>query len=171
MKLINVVAKWQGSIHDARILRESDLFQRMENGEKVIDGFLLGDSGYMARDWLLTPLPNPQTRPEKDYNFAQSSTRTTVERTIGVLKNRFHCLKGLHLRSSAKICRVIVVCCMLHNIARDLNLADQNFEGSDESGDVDMGPDPPVVEHQNERSRVTQGKAARNLVISNFFTD
>ena len=104
--LINCVVRWPGAVHDARILRNSDLFEDFEGGN-YLTGVILGDSGYMVRDWLMTPLRDPTTRQERAYQFAQSSTRSTVERTIGVAKQRFQCLRyGLRLQPP-KACKVI----------------------------------------------------------------
>ena len=86
LKFVDVVAKWPGSVHDARILRRSPLFEAFESNRNPVTGFMLGDSGYMLRDWLLTPLTNPRTPREMAYNYHQSSARTTVERSIGVAK-------------------------------------------------------------------------------------
>ena len=46
---ISCVAKtWTGSVHDARVLRESAVLHAFENNaRKYVDGLLLGDSGYM----------------------------------------------------------------------------------------------------------------------------
>ncbi|KAI0216810.1 putative nuclease HARBI1, partial [Lamellibrachia satsuma] len=66
---INCIAKWPGSVHDARVLRESSLFDAFESEiQKPLRGIILGDSGYMMRDWLFTPLPNPTTRQQRTYN-------------------------------------------------------------------------------------------------------
>ena len=84
---INCVAKWPGSVHNARVLRESAVFNAFEkNARKPVDGLLLGDSGYMQRDWLFTPLANPTTRAERNYNARHMSARSSVERSISVLK-------------------------------------------------------------------------------------
>ena len=107
---INVVARWPGSVHDAKMLHHPPLFPAFEGPRPPLDGVILGDSGYMLRTWLMTPVANPTTRQERRYNFAQSSTRTTVERCIGVAKQRWNCLRcGLRLEP-AKACRVIIVC-------------------------------------------------------------
>ena len=139
---INVIARWPGSVQDARILRQSPLFTNFEGNRPRLDGLILGDSGYMLRSWLMTPLLNPATRQPRNYNFAHSSTRTTVERSIGVAKQRFHCLRcGLRLQPP-KACKVIIVCMMLHNHARRLNLpapADDSSDSSSSSDDESDG--------------------------------
>ncbi|KAJ8277373.1 hypothetical protein GJAV_G00074470 [Gymnothorax javanicus] len=55
----NVVAKWPGSVHNARIFRASSIHQRMSQGEFA--GILLGDKGYGCQPFLLTPSPDPRT--------------------------------------------------------------------------------------------------------------
>ena len=94
LKILNFVVKWPGSVHDARIVRESSVFPAFEAVPPLRDGCLLGDGGYMLRPWLLTPHLNADNRAQQSYNFAQSSTRTTIERCNGVLKRRWHSLHG-----------------------------------------------------------------------------
>ena len=130
----DVILQRFGSVHDARILRRSALFEAFESNHKHVTGFLLGDSGYMLRDWLLTPLTNPRTQREMAYNFHQSSARTTVERSIGVAKRRWHCMRRLRV-APVKACEIITVCLMLHNRARLYALPDA--ESDDEDDDVD----------------------------------
>jgi hypothetical protein len=85
MRFTNLVVRWPGSTHDARILRESDLRAQFENG--IIDyGILLGDAGYPCKEYLLTPISrcneNDLTQAEKKYNKAHKKTRCLVERTF-----------------------------------------------------------------------------------------
>ena len=49
---------------------------------------------------------DPETR--QNYNFSHSSTRTAVERSIGVTKRWWHCLRRLRA-SPQKACQIIVV--------------------------------------------------------------
>ncbi|XP_064635765.1 putative nuclease HARBI1 [Lineus longissimus] len=119
-KFINIVARWPGGAHDSRILRTSQVCDLMESG--AIDGFILGDSGYPCRSWLMTPLLNPHTASERRYNSAHKRTRVLVEQTIGRWKRRFH---TLHLESRLKnpedTWKVIAATAVLHNIAVDRN--------------------------------------------------
>lgn len=68
----------------------------------------------------MTPLTNPQTPRELVYNEAHTTTRAVIERTNGVLKARWLCLDakgGTLLYAPEKVCKIILACCVLHNIA------------------------------------------------------
>ena len=52
--IMDLVARWAGSVHDSRIFHESRLKQRYLNGE--LHGWLLGDSGYPCLPFLMTPV-------------------------------------------------------------------------------------------------------------------
>ncbi|TWW66911.1 hypothetical protein D4764_20G0009430 [Takifugu flavidus] len=52
----------------------------------------VGDRGYALAPWLLTPLTNPQTPQEILFNQMHARSRSTIERTIGILKGRWMCL-------------------------------------------------------------------------------
>ena len=78
---------------------------------------MVGDGGYACKSYMLTPLLNPTTAAERSYNAAHVSARNCIERTNGLLKRRFPCLKygmRLHLEN---ILPVIVATVVLHNIA------------------------------------------------------
>jgi hypothetical protein len=49
LKILNAVSKWPGSVHDARILKRSIVFEAFEDNLPPLDGYLLGDSGYMLK--------------------------------------------------------------------------------------------------------------------------
>ena len=67
-KVIDIVARWPESVHDARILRESTLFTGFERGTVPAGCHLLGDSGYPSKKWLLTPYHRPQPGYQARYN-------------------------------------------------------------------------------------------------------
>ena len=55
-------------------------------------GFIIGDSGYALRRYLMTPFINPTTDAEERFNSALTTMRAKIECTFGILKNRFQCL-------------------------------------------------------------------------------
>ncbi|CAG2242663.1 HARBI1 [Mytilus edulis] len=108
-QFINVVVKWHGSSHDSRVLKESRVFMQCEQSNH--DAYLLGDSGYPCKKFLLTPYLHPQTRQEISFNRSHEVTRCAVERTIGQWKRRFHCLHSEIRLSPAKLL-FRVECCI-----------------------------------------------------------
>lgn len=118
LKFYSVNANWPGSVHDARVFRNSLVSQRFEEGWRPFPGaVILGDSAYGLKEWLIPPINrNPDDPVEQRFNRAHKRTRRLVENSIGILKERFPCLN--HLRLSPQKAAVVVVCCAtLHNIA------------------------------------------------------
>ncbi|XP_067669955.1 putative nuclease HARBI1 [Haliotis asinina] len=161
-RFLNVVSRWPGATHDATVLSNSALGQHLEN--TPIDGWLLGDSGYPSRSWLLTPILEAQTYPEERYNNCHSKTRNVIERAFGVLKSRFRCLHkstGCLPFSPAKSSRIIMACFKLHNfcISRHMPcVLDDDIDG-DENDDNNF----PVTAPQNDGQSVR-----RNLIKDRF---
>ncbi|XP_046874060.1 putative nuclease HARBI1 [Hypomesus transpacificus] len=110
----SIEAKWPGSVHDSRIFRESALCHRLEQG--LFSGLLVGDQGYACQPFLMTPYPDPNTRPQTAFNVALSRTRVKIEMTFGILKARFNCLRGLRVAPD-RACQVVTACAVLHNVA------------------------------------------------------
>ncbi|GFO21901.1 protein antagonist of like heterochromatin protein 1, partial [Plakobranchus ocellatus] len=93
LRILDCVATSPGSFHDDRILRESAFWRAMEGEPRAVpQGLILGDSAYPIREWLMTPYAQPINRQQERFNVSHKSTRVTVERCIGVLKRRWHCL-------------------------------------------------------------------------------
>ena len=94
-----------GSLHDSRVLRNSNIFRMAENGgvlswpDDVIENarispLILGDGGYPIMKWLVTPYtfsPN-LTVTEKKLHKTLSSARVTSGRAYGMLKARWQYL-------------------------------------------------------------------------------
>jgi hypothetical protein len=118
MKFLNVVAKWPGGTRDAFMWPNSGLSEMFENGT-ITNGWLLGDSGYPLRPWLMTPVLNPANRHEQGFSDAHMRTRIIVERSFGNLKSRFRCIDtsgGTLLYTPKKCCDIVVAVIVLHNI-------------------------------------------------------
>ena len=91
-KFTNIAADWPGCTHDSHIFITSELCSYLERTHRgLVDGLLLGGSGYACRPFLMTPYINPVERHQRRYNSSHVSTRSAIERTFGVWKRRFHC--------------------------------------------------------------------------------
>ncbi|XP_033731771.1 putative nuclease HARBI1 [Pecten maximus] len=138
MRFSHLYVGYPGSVHDARVLRNLYLWdvglQRCNMQHHV-----LADGAYPLRRWLLTPFRNNGhlTLREKKYNKYHSSIRVAIERAFGNLKGRFRRLLNLQTHSVKTACKVIMACCVLHNIyiiQGDVDLADflDDYEEPDE---------------------------------------
>ncbi|XP_026012830.1 putative nuclease HARBI1 [Astatotilapia calliptera] len=155
--ITNVEAKWPGSVHDSRIFRECTLSTKFGHGE--FTGHLLGDRGYPCLPYLLTPYPDPEPGPQQRYNLAHCRTRARVEMTIGMLKARFQCLRGLRV-TPERACDIIVACVILHNIA--------TIRGEQCPAEPDNSSDPHD-EHPDPPTNVQDGRAVRDTICHNHF--
>jgi len=169
-----VCAKFPGSAHDSHIWRLSvvqDVLRHLHTIGQT-SYFLLGDSGYGLKPWLMTPIYEPlENSPEARYNKWFGKTRSIIERCNGVLKMRFRCLlkhRVLHY-SPEKAASIINACVILHNICITNNLPFVNIE---EREDIDLGiyNDLPVINYVNQiNPELTAGKRYQQQIISRYF--
>lgn len=144
LEIYYVSANWPGSVHDARVLRNSTLFQRMEEGWRPIpNAVLLGDSGYPLLEWLMTPIEVNIDVASAAYNRAHKRTRRLVENSIGILKEKFPCLNYLRL-SPVYAANVFKCCTALYNISRqeNANLYVGENEANENEINIVVGPIP-----------------------------
>ncbi len=99
-----ILAGWEGSVHDGRVLNAA-----ISEGLTLPDRkFYLGDAGYGLSSFCLTPYRGVRyhlrewgaagERPanaKELFNLRHSSLRNAVERVFGVLKNRFPVLSKM----------------------------------------------------------------------------
>ncbi|CAG2256871.1 HARBI1 [Mytilus edulis] len=104
-------------------MQNCSLSDKFEN--KQVDGWLLGDSGYPLKPWLLTPFLHPSSNGEEKYNRCHKSTRNEIERAFGLLKSRFRCLHKttgcLHF-TPKKCTNIVLACFILQNICKDKSI-------------------------------------------------
>ena len=118
LEFLNIVARWPGATHDSLVWRNCSL-SNMFQEEDITGGWLLGDSGYPLKKWLMTPVLNPNTRPQHAYNRAHRKSRCVCERCFGVWKARWRCLHksgGCLMFKPERCIKVIVATAILHNI-------------------------------------------------------
>ncbi|XP_048065354.1 putative nuclease HARBI1 [Megalobrama amblycephala] len=109
----DVVAKWPGSTHDSFVWANSVVGQDTERGV-FGQSIFLGDSSYPLRTYLLSPVTNPTTQAEHNYNTAHIRTCSLVEHSVGRWKMR-KSAGGLRMKPE-RCGAVAVVTAMLHNI-------------------------------------------------------
>lgn len=125
-KFYYVSARWPGSVHDARVYRNSTLHQRFEAGWRPLpDVILLADSGYPLKEWMIPPTDLNLNDPAvMRFNRAHKSTRRVVENSFGILKEKFPCLNYLRV-NPVFACEIIKCCFTVCNIARTDDDAEQ----------------------------------------------
>ena len=118
LKFTDVNVGWPGRVHDAKVLRNSSLWDEGFHKCDYGNFHLLGDGAYPLKEWLLTPYRDNGHLSQKQtqFNIALSSKRQVIERAFGLLKGRFRRLKFINMKSIREICQTIVAACILHNI-------------------------------------------------------
>lgn len=103
-----------------------------------ISGKILGDNGYACKKYLLTPVLNPVSQSERNYNLSHKRTRNIIERLFGVWKKRFPCLRrGLTTKLNTSVL-IICAAAILHNIGI---LYNDHFEEVEDEVDDDNDQD------------------------------
>ena len=98
MLFLETAAGFPGSIHDARILKNTAIYMKAENrevptyniGQHYIQPYLVGDSAYPLSPWLQKPHPDgTRNAYEIRFNKELSSPRVKVECAFGILEGKF----------------------------------------------------------------------------------
>ena len=102
---LDVVVKWPGSVHDARMFANSQLNNLLRNKtipscpvqildeEDPIPVFLLGDPAYPLMPYLMKEYAGDgSTVQEQYFGYRLCSARNVIECAFGRLKARFGCL-------------------------------------------------------------------------------
>ncbi|XP_052818064.1 putative nuclease HARBI1 [Mya arenaria] len=134
--------------------------------------WLLGDSAYLLRKYLLKPLPTANTEAERRYNVAHKHTRCLIERTFGIWKMRFRCLHksgGYMTYTPVKCAKIITAVAVLHNIcvSRNLPFIDDNDDRVDDNDNDNKGDDNDGNDGENNNE---DGRQTRNNLIRETFS-
>lgn len=173
MRIIDLVNRWPGSVHDSRIFLCSRLNRDLLQCPPP--GHMLGDAGYACLPFLMTPLRHSKikefTPAEAAYQKTHIRTRNLIERTFGAWKAKFQCLKGMRLKLSTTM-NVISACAVIWNFLlaeKDALSADElAAEENDGHEDSDAGSsETELVSWQNMLS--SAGKSKRDALIRSYF--
>ena len=124
---------WPGSVHDARVFANSDLFLSLDEdylSKFPGESFLVGDAAYGLTRFMMTPFKQNGylTQKQQKYNYVQSCTRNVIERAFALLKGRFPRLKKLDVKNMEDATKVIIATCTLHNFCIDEGLDEDDFD-------------------------------------------
>lgn len=109
-------------------------------------------------------MQNPITPPELKYNKTQIRTRNIIERTFGLWKRKFPCLRRGLANAPNTTVNIILSCALLHNLSRKYNLnhtdsdEDENQLEDEEGGEI------------GEIDNNILGRAARQAYITRHFS-
>ncbi|XP_066343049.1 protein ALP1-like [Miscanthus floridulus] len=124
-KFTYVLAGWEGTAHDALVLRDA---LTREGGLRVPQGkYYLVDAGYGAKPGFLSPFRgvryhlnewgrNPVQNEKELFNRRHCSLRIIVEQAFGALKRRFKVLDDASpfFPYETQV-DIVVACCIIHN--------------------------------------------------------
>ncbi|XP_067841400.1 putative nuclease HARBI1 [Heptranchias perlo] len=168
-----VCAKFPGNCHDSFILRESNT-PALFHAPNRLKGWLLGDKEYPLQTWLMIAVRKPTNKEQQRYNDSHITTRSVIEQAIGMLKMRSRCLDrsggALHY-SPVHVCRIIVMCCVLHNIGQQRGLQVEELQCAHEASTSASNNEEKEEEDDDEQpiGRAVPHLAARDARESLIF--
>ncbi|KAL0458869.1 UNVERIFIED_CONTAM: hypothetical protein Slati_0514100 [Sesamum latifolium] len=129
MHFIYVLAGWEGSAADSRVLRDAITHP---TGLKIPrENYYLVDSGYSNGEGFLSPYRgvryhlkewesenNTPQNHQEFFNMKHAFARNIIERTFGLLKARWAMLRSPSFYDIDNQNRIIIACCLLHNFIR-----------------------------------------------------
>ncbi|GBG90090.1 hypothetical protein CBR_g50183 [Chara braunii] len=136
LRVIDVHVGYPGSVHNVRVLYNSQLWRRVEQGELfdapsenlphgvVTRGYLLGDNGYpVACPWIVQPYGGINQGPDEErFDTWQKVARGCMERAFGRLKCMWRLFLRTHKTNLNTLPQQFVAVCTLHNILLDAGI-------------------------------------------------
>ncbi|KFM65000.1 putative nuclease HARBI1, partial [Stegodyphus mimosarum] len=138
MQILNVNADCPGNSRDSVVWHSDSLRELLMEHTDVDNtsiGWLIGDKEFPLEPWLLTPVLNPETNAEYNYNACHARIRQVSERCIALLKSRFKCLsenRVLHYNPFTAA-SIIKACTVLHNMCIKNNMETREETVCDEN--------------------------------------
>ncbi|KAF7803589.1 protein ALP1-like [Senna tora] len=183
-QFIYVLAGWEGSAADARVLKDAIL---RPNGLKVpTDCYYLVDAGYTNGRGFLAPYRGQRyhlnewrngrqpVTPHECFNMRHSSARNVIERCFGMLKMRWAILRSPSFYPVRTHTKIVIACCLLHNLVNRYNGSDPVVEAIPDGvggGDDDVSSIPMDVEPISTVEPSTEWTNWRDSLANEMFND
>jgi len=150
-RITYIYGPWPGSTHDNRIWRNSKLCVKKDEFFSERE-YLLGDSAFsispvVVQSFKKTPGQASLCNEEEFFNTKLGSPRVRSEHCIGILKNRFPCLKTINIRIKGRdqlkeFMDLVEACSVLHNILiKDDDIPQEWIDTIEEQTDWSMADD------------------------------
>ncbi|CAN1237176.1 Putative nuclease HARBI1 [Linum grandiflorum] len=180
-----VMAGWEGTANDARILLETASNNDNQFPMPPQGKYYVVDSGYPNLPGFLAPYRHvtshfqeirrrggPRGRDEL-FNFRHSSLRNVIERCFGVLKARFPILKFMRSYSFKKQTRIVIACCAIHNFIKIHAEGDPLLEEFGNYEDEDHILEEPVaaIQYDNSSARAREMAERREEIANKMWAD
>ena len=124
-RIMDFLVGWPGSVHDNRVWSNADQLQNFQRYFSRLQ-YLLADSAFTTSAHIISALKcmrgvHVLPKEHELFNTLLAKARIKVEHCIGLLKNRFQCLRGLRTvikdeESMRRIIDRVSVCITLHNL-------------------------------------------------------
>ena len=180
-KLMNIFIGWPGSCHDARILANSSIFAKAEEGSLLptttenISGVavpvvILGDPAYPLLPWLIKPYSSvgQLTREQRCFKGVSITTlagqQVVVECAFGCLRGRWRCLLKRNDTKLSFMPTLVTACCILHNLC-EVHSDGFNEDWMCEEDEIDNTASNP---HPSNASTVTSAENIRAALCRYF---
>ncbi|XP_022631726.1 putative nuclease HARBI1 [Vigna radiata var. radiata] len=180
MKFTYVLAGWEGTALDSRILKNA-----LDRDDLLVipqGKYYLGDAGFMLKSTVLTPYRGvryhlkeytrrgPQNAREL-FNHRHSSARNVIERTFGVLKKRFPIIaSGTEPHYDLEtMTEIILACCILHNFLRSVDHDDSLLDEVD--NEINEREEHNVSSSQVREEDHRMGTCIRDAIADHMWRD
>lgn len=171
MKFIDCEVGQAGAVHDACVLRRSEFFNKTLANPTSFppDSHVVGDGAYPLLLNIMVPFKDNGnlTVQQRKFNTTLSRARVVIERAFALLKGRFRRLKYVDMRRVDLIPKLVIACCILHNLCiDDIDwLGCDDDQGADSDGEVE----PNTEVHQSSAAVAAARKfaiAKRNVIVN-----
>ncbi|KAI5083347.1 hypothetical protein GOP47_0003090 [Adiantum capillus-veneris] len=134
LRFRDILTGWPGGMNELQLIRNCAFFRLCEGRQRLqgppkqlsegrqIREYIVGDLGYPLLPWLLTPYQEKDLAGAATNNFnrKQAAAVSIAETALARLKGTWRILHRVMWRPDKhKLPRIVLVCCLLHNIIID----------------------------------------------------
>lgn len=178
----DVVVKWPGSVHDARMFANSNINEMLRKGsipkcpkivvdnEDPVPVCILGDPAYPLLPFCMKEFPGGgKTDKEQFFGWRLSSARIVIECAFGRLKARFRALQREMDITPPHLQLVIYACFVLHNFC-EIHGENPGEDAVNRAQQNDRVTQPELQGNRYSlgNSDESEGKRIRNIFVKYF---